>query len=150
MPRWAIVLLVVVGSTVVLVPIAVMVGFVYVYGENHKNMRFPSDDVTVARCAVDPVSRRPVAELTVTSQAAVKGTYTVMVDFQGREGRFVETGHSVVEDLAPGATGRAVVVGVRPFDDGEPRCEVMDAQFEATESVEAEPGETETEETVSP
>ncbi|MEU9704615.1 hypothetical protein [Streptomyces sp. NPDC047981] len=129
------------GSAVVLVPLVGLGLFIYAYGENHKDMRFPSDDVTVALCAVDPVTRHPVAEVTVTSRAAVKGTYTVTVDFQGREGRFVETGTVMVEDLSPGATGRAAVVGVRRFGDGEPRCEVVDAQFEAADPVETGPEE---------
>ncbi|MFG2770761.1 hypothetical protein [Streptomyces sp. NPDC048350] len=133
MPRWAIVLLVVVGSVVVLAPVGLLVGFVYVYGENHEDMRFPSEDVTVARCAVDPVSQRPVAELTVTSQAANRGTYTVMLDFQDREGRFVETRYPAVEDLSPGGTDRVVVVGFRQIEGGEPRCVVREARFEATE-----------------
>lgn len=139
MPRWAIVLLVGTGAVVVLAPIGLLVGYVHVYGANHENMRFPSDDVTVARCGVEPASRRPVAELTITSQAARKGGYAVLLDFQVGEGGLVTTGRAVVEGLAPGETGRATVVGERSVDgrsaDGGSAegltCVVADARFEA-------------------
>ncbi|MFE5616025.1 hypothetical protein [Streptomyces sp. NPDC056524] len=135
MPRWVIVLLVVVGASVVLAPVGLLVGFIYVYGENHADMRDPVEDVSVARCAVDPVTRRPVAELTVTSQAARTGTYHLMIDFQDRDGRFVETVRPAVEDLAPGATGRAAAVGRWPYEGGGLRCVVMEARFASTEPV---------------
>ncbi|MCX4983139.1 hypothetical protein [Streptomyces sp. NBC_00572] len=133
MPRWAVVVLVVVGSLVVLVPIGGIVAYMYAVGENHKNLRFPSQDVTVARCAVDPVSGRPVAELSVTSRAARKGTYTVTVEFQDEREKAVERVTGVVEDLATGATGRTAVVGAEEYGQGAPRCVVYDAEFESTE-----------------
>ncbi|MER6095130.1 hypothetical protein ABT154_04605 [Streptomyces sp. NPDC001728] len=135
MSRWAIVVLVVVGSLVVLVPLGGIVAFIYVMGENHKNMRFPSDDVTVARCALDPAAGRPVAELSVTSRAAREGTFRVTVEFQGEREKAVGQGVGVVRDLAVGATGRATVVGARAYEGSSVRCLVYDAVFASTEPV---------------
>ncbi|GHG28223.1 hypothetical protein [Streptomyces zaomyceticus] len=133
MPRWAVAVLVVVGSLVVLVPIGGLAAYIYAMGENHKNLRFPSEDVTVARCALDPVSGRPVAELSVTSRAARRGTYTLTVDFQDEREEVVERVTGLVEDLAKGATGRTVVVGAGKYGQGTPRCVVYDARFASTE-----------------
>ncbi|WP_137993648.1 hypothetical protein [Streptomyces vilmorinianum] len=132
MPRWAVVLLVVAGALIVLTPVAVLGGYVYVYGKVHEGMRFPSEDVTVARCALDPVSRRPVAELAVTSEASRRGSYTVTLEFQDASGGVRETGTAYVEDLPRGASERAVIVGAKPFGDGVPECVVVDAEFLAT------------------
>ncbi|MEV6331783.1 hypothetical protein [Streptomyces sp. NPDC051909] len=133
MPRWAVVLLWVTGAVIVLVPVGLMAGFMYVYGKNHEGMRFPSDDATVTMCRLDPVSKRPVAELSVTSQAAHRGTYRVTVEFRDDRGKAVEQGVGTVEDLPRGATGRAVVVGVKAYGAGAPKCVVYDAEFRSTE-----------------
>ncbi|WP_329621440.1 hypothetical protein OG357_13875 [Streptomyces sp. NBC_01255] len=133
MPRWAVVMLWVVGALVVLVPVGGIGAYIYAVGENHENMRFPSEDVTVARCAVDPVSKRPVAELSVTSQAGRRGSYTVTVEFQDEREKAVERGFGVVEDLADGGTGRTVVMGAEAYEQGVPRCVVYEAGFRATE-----------------
>ncbi|MFE0648848.1 hypothetical protein ACFVZH_09710 [Streptomyces sp. NPDC059534] len=135
MPRWVIVLLSVAGALVVLLPVGGIVAYIYAVGENHKDLRFPSDDVTVARCGLDPVSKRPVAELSVTSQAARRGTYTVTVEFQDERERSVGRATGVVEDLAVGATGRARAVGGEAYERGEPVCVVYDADFASTEPV---------------
>ncbi|MFJ9428919.1 hypothetical protein ACIRQY_04560 [Streptomyces sp. NPDC101490] len=132
MPRWAVVTLVVAGALVVLVPIGIFVGFVYVYGKNHENMRFPSEDVTVARCGVDPETRRPVAELSITSRAARDGTFTVSVGFLDGQGAVADQGTGAALEVAPGATGTTVVTGARAFGGGEPRCVVEDAVFAST------------------
>ncbi|MBT2439426.1 hypothetical protein J7E93_04670 [Streptomyces sp. ISL-36] len=135
MPRWAIVLLVVTGSLVVLVPVGLLAAYVYAYGENHKDMRFPSQDVTVTGCTLDPESRRPVAELGVTSQAQRRGTYTITLEFQDGQGAVVGSGTAVVEDLATGASERTVVVGANAGGSGAPQCVVADVDFEATKPV---------------
>ncbi|MFF0472512.1 hypothetical protein [Streptomyces sp. NPDC004284] len=135
MSRGTIVVLVMLGVILVLVPIGGIVAYVYAMGENHKNLRFPSDDVTVARCGLDPVSKRPVAELSVTSQAGRRGTYTVTVEFQDDREKAVEQGTGVVKDLAVGATGRTVVVGAEAYAEGEPVCVVHDAYFKSTKPV---------------
>ncbi|MEU6879770.1 hypothetical protein [Streptomyces sp. NPDC046712] len=116
----------------VLVPLGGIVAYMYAVGENHKNLRFASQDVTVARCTLDPVSRRPVAELSVTSQARRTGTYTVTVEFQDAREKAVDQGTGVVEDLAHGATGRTVVVGVKAYGGDSPKCVVQDADFRRT------------------
>ncbi|MFL9683372.1 MULTISPECIES: hypothetical protein [Streptomyces] len=129
MPRWVIGLWVAMGALFVLAPLGVLVGYVSVSGENHEGMRFPSDDVRVARCAVDPVSGRPVAELWVTSRAERAGTYTVTVEFLDGGGKAVGRGVGRVEDLAVGATRRTVVVGEEEYGRGGPECVVRDAEF---------------------
>lgn len=149
MPRWAIVLMVVTGALCVLVPVGGVVAYVYASGRNHEDLRFPSEDVTVARCAPDPASGRPVAELSVTSRAARTGTYTVTVEFLDARGEPVGRGVGKVADLAAGATGRTVVSGPAPASgsaagsggDGAaaggeraaeraaPRCDVYDVGF---------------------
>ncbi|MFJ6520187.1 hypothetical protein ACIQJ4_18300 [Streptomyces filamentosus] len=151
MPRWAIVLMVVTGALCVLVPVGGVVAYVYASGRNHEDLRFPSGDVTVARCAPDPASDRPVAELSVTSRAARTGTYTVTVEFLDARGEPVGRGVGKVADLAAGATGRTVVSGPAPESgsaagsggDGTaaggergaeraaPRCDVYDVGFRA-------------------
>ncbi|MER6477489.1 hypothetical protein [Streptomyces filamentosus] len=142
MPRWAIVLMVVTGALCVLVPVGGVVAYVHASGRNHEELRFPSEDVTVARCAPDPASGRPVAELSVTSRAARTGTYTVTVEFLDARGEPVGRGVGKVADLAVGATGRTVVSGPAPasgsaaVSGGEgaaekaaPRCDVYDVGF---------------------
>ncbi|MEU3395495.1 hypothetical protein [Streptomyces filamentosus] len=151
MPRWAVVLMVVTGALCVLVPVGGVVAYVYASGRNHEDLRFPSEDVTVARCAPDPASGRPVAELSVTSRAARTGTYTVTVEFLDARGEPVGRGVGRVADLAAGATGRTVVSGPAPASgsvagsggdgtaaglggegDAEraaPRCDVYDVGF---------------------
>ncbi|MFF6789656.1 hypothetical protein ACFY9C_11305 [Streptomyces filamentosus] len=149
MPRWAIVLMVVTGALCVLVPVGGVVAYVYASGRNHEDLRFPSEDVTVARCAPDPASGRPVAELSVTSRAARTGTYTVTVEFLDARGEPVGRGVGKVAGLAAGATGRTVVSGPAPASgsaagsggDGAaaggeraaeraaPRCDVYDVGF---------------------
>ncbi|SEC61133.1 hypothetical protein [Streptomyces sp. TLI_105] len=135
MPRWAVVLLVTMGALVVLVPVGGIAAYVYVSGEVHEGMRFPSDDVTVARCALDPATGRPVAELSITSQAVRKGAYTVTVEFQDEREEAVDRGTGTVRDLAVGATGRTTVAGAKAYGGGVPRCVVFDAEFESTEPV---------------
>ncbi|WP_411108194.1 hypothetical protein [Streptomyces sp. c-19] len=132
MPRWVVVVLWVVGSLVVLVPLGGIAAYVYAVGENHENLRFPPEDVTVARCVVDRVSGRPVAELSVTSEAGRRGTYTVTVEFQDEREKAVDRGVGVVEDLAVGATGRTVVAGAEAYGPGVPRCVVYEADFRST------------------
>ncbi|MFF5974122.1 hypothetical protein ACFY7C_21625 [Streptomyces sp. NPDC012769] len=141
MSRGAAAVLWVVGALVVLVPVGGIVAYMWAVGKNHENLRFPSQDVTVARCALDPVSKRPVAELSITSQASRRGTYTVTVEFQDEREKAVGQGVGVVEDLARGATGRTVVVGAKAYEGGggngsgagKPRCVVYDADFTSTE-----------------
>ncbi|WP_030693209.1 hypothetical protein [Streptomyces globisporus] len=135
MPRWAVVLLVAVGALVVLVPVGGIAAYVYASGKAHEDMRFPSEDVTVARCALDPATGRPVAELSITSRAAREGTYTVRVEFRDEREKAVDQGTGTVRDLAVGATGRTTVVGARASGGGAPRCVVFDAAFESTEPV---------------
>ncbi|MER5311473.1 hypothetical protein ABT034_27200 [Streptomyces sp. NPDC002773] len=138
MPRWVVVVLGVTGSLVVLMPVGGIVAYMYAVGRNHETLRFPSEDVTVARCALDPVSGRPVAELSVMSRAAHRGTYTVTVEFQDEREKAVDRGTGVVEDLAIGATGRTVVVGAEAYGGGVPRCVVYEADFGSTEPAKAE------------
>ncbi|MFF0556958.1 hypothetical protein [Streptomyces sp. NPDC004266] len=135
MPRWLVVLWVAMGALVVLVPVGALAAYIYVSGKVHEDMRFPSDDVTVARCALDPATGRPVAELSVTSGAAREGTYTVTVEFRDEREKAVDRGTGTVGDLAVGATGRTAVVGARAYGGGAPRCVVLDAEFESTEPV---------------
>ncbi|KQX58910.1 MULTISPECIES: hypothetical protein [unclassified Streptomyces] len=135
MPRWVIVMLVVTGALVVLVPVGGIAAYIYASGKNHENMRFPSDDVTVARCAVDPATGRPVADLSVTSGAVREGTFTVTVEFQDEREKAVDRGVGVVRGLAVGATGRTTVVGAEKYRAGSPRCVVYDAEFASTDAV---------------
>ncbi|MFE3072683.1 hypothetical protein [Streptomyces sp. NPDC059247] len=134
MPRWAVVTLVVAGALVVLVPVGIFVGYVYAYGENHKDMRFPSDDVTVARCGLDPATRRPVAELSITSGAVRDGTFAVTVGFLDGQGATADRGTGAALEVAPGATGTTVVTGTKAFGRDAPRCVVEDAVFASTET----------------
>ncbi|MFE7414123.1 hypothetical protein [Streptomyces laurentii] len=128
-----VVLVVTVGG-LTLTPVVILGGYFYVYGKNHENLRFPEEDVTVARCARDPEARRAAAELSVTSRAARQGTYTVTVEFRDGRGTLVEQGSARVEKLLPGATGRTTVVGAVPYGRGRgaPRCAVVDAAFQST------------------
>ncbi|MFB7452540.1 hypothetical protein [Streptomyces sp. NPDC056194] len=135
MPRWTVVLLVVMGALVVLVPVGGIAAYIHASGRNHEDMRFPSDDVTVARCTLDPVTGRPVAELSVTSRAAREGTYTVTVEFRDEREKVVDRGVGTVEGLAIGATGRTKAVGARAYAGGVPGCVVHDAEFRSTEPV---------------
>ncbi|MFF4868192.1 hypothetical protein ACIPQA_02990 [Streptomyces sp. NPDC090109] len=132
MPRWVIVLLVATGALVVLVPVGGIAAYIYAVGENHKDLRFPSEDVSVARCALDPATGRPVAELSVTSRAAREGTYRVTVEFLDEGGKAVDRGTGTVGDLAVGATGRTVAKGAKAYGGGTPVCVVEYAEFEST------------------
>ncbi|MEU6949421.1 hypothetical protein ABZ957_29915 [Streptomyces sp. NPDC046316] len=131
MPRWAIVLLVTVGAAVVLVPLGMLGLFIHAYGENHRDMRFPADDVAVSLCRTDPGTRKPVAELLVTSRAEVKGSYLVTVEFLGEDGTVEASGAAFVDDLAPSGTATAASVGGAPVD-GAVECVVADAVFTAS------------------
>ncbi|WP_326738383.1 hypothetical protein [Streptomyces sp. NBC_01022] len=143
-PRWVVILIVVMVSLVVLTPVALVVGFFYAWQENHKDMRFPSWDVSVASCRRDAVTGGPVAEVRVTSQAKRRGTYTVYLTFRdpwgkdGGEGRSEAAGRRtvVLKDLAVGATATREVAGPVPVR-GRPQCVVADATFLSTELAEA-------------
>lgn len=133
MPRWAIVALVAVGAAAVLLPMGMLGLFIYAYGENHKDLRFPSDDVTVSLCRTDPQTRKPVAELRVTSRAATKGSYVVTVDFTRGDGAVLASGTAFVDAVEPGGTATAVSVGTTTVDgDGAVECAVADAVFTAS------------------
>ncbi|MEV8628958.1 hypothetical protein [Streptomyces sp. NBC_01268] len=128
MPRWAVVMLVTVGALVVLAPVAVFVGYVYVYGANHEDMRFPEDDVSLAKCGLDPASGRPVVEVALVGGVR-EGSYTVGVDFldtsRAGNGEPVD-GAAVVLSAEPGGSRRATLVGAKRFDGGELGCGVRD------------------------
>ncbi|WP_123455171.1 hypothetical protein [Streptomyces sp. PanSC19] len=130
-----VVLLVAMGALFVLVPVGGLAAYIYTSGKVHEGMRFPDQDVTVARCALDPATGRPVAELSVTSRAARRGTYTVTVEFQDEREKAVDRGTGTVGDLAVGAVGRTAVTGAKAYGGGVPRCVVFDAEFESTEPV---------------
>ncbi|MFF5708483.1 hypothetical protein [Streptomyces sp. 62] len=135
MPRRVVVLLAAMGAMVVLVPVGGITAYIYASGRNHEDMRFPSDDVTVARCALDPAAGRPVAELSVTGRAAREGAYTVTVEFQDEREEAVDRGVGTGGGLAVGATGRTKAVGARAYAGGVPRCVVHDAEFRSAEPV---------------
>ncbi|MGW6207888.1 hypothetical protein ACWF9B_30150 [Streptomyces sp. NPDC055089] len=142
MPRWAVVLIVVTVSLLVLSPVALVAGFFYVYGKNHEDLRFPSWDVTVASCRRDAVSGGPVARVRVTSRAKRPGTYTVYLSFRdlrdlrgkdGGEGGSEPAGRRTVvfQDLAVGATVAREIAGPVPVR-GRPQCVVADVTFLST------------------
>ncbi|WP_406093200.1 hypothetical protein [Streptomyces sp. NBC_01013] len=143
-PRWWVVLIVVIASLAALSPVALVVGFFYVSGQNHENMRFPSWDVAVASCRRDAVTGGPVAEVRVTSRAKRPGTYTVHLSFRdprgkgGDEDRSEPAGRRTVvfKDLAVGATVSREIAGPVPVR-GRPRCVVADVTFLSTEWAEA-------------
>ncbi|MFE9859418.1 hypothetical protein [Streptomyces sp. NPDC005780] len=138
-PRWVVVLIVVIVSLLVLSPVALVVGFIYVWGKNHENMRFPSQDVTLSSCRRDAVTGGPVTEVRVTSRAKQPGTYTVHLSFRdprgkdGGEGRSEPAGRRtvVLKDLAVGATVTRETVGPVPVR-GRPQCVVADVTFLST------------------
>ncbi|WLQ35946.1 hypothetical protein P8A18_22065 [Streptomyces castrisilvae] len=143
MPGWALALIVATGALVVLA-LLMLVGFSYVYGKNHEDMRFPSDDVTVSSCRLDATTGRPMAEVRVTSRATRRGTYTVPLVFRdltagsvknagAGSAREAAAGHStaVVADLAVGATASRQVTGPVPVL-GLPECEIGDVTFLST------------------
>ncbi|HEY9331258.1 MAG TPA: hypothetical protein VIS09_23965 [Streptomyces sp.] len=138
-PRWAVVLIVVIVSLLVLSPIAFVMAFFYVWGKNHENLRFPSWDVTVASCRRDAVTGGPVAEVRVTSQAKRPGTYTVHLSFRDPRGKGGGEGGSepagrrtvVLKDLAVGATVAREIAGPVPVR-GRPQCVVADVTFLST------------------
>ncbi|WP_224756199.1 hypothetical protein [Streptomyces sp. col6] len=142
MPRWAVVLIAVTGSAVVLLPILAVVGFFSASGAMHENLRFAYEDVTVSSCRLDAKTRRPVAGVRVTSRAARSGSYTVYLAFRDRAagggkgayaGKGVAAGKRtvVVKDLAVGATASERVVGPVAVW-GRPVCEVADVTFLST------------------
>lgn len=143
MPGWAVALIVATGALVVLA-LLVLMGFSYVYGKNHEDMRFPSDDVTVSSCRLDATTGRPMAEVRVTSRATRRGTYTVPLVFRdlpagsvkgaaAGSARNAAAGRStvVVADLAVGATASRQVTGPVPVL-GLPECEIGDVTFLST------------------
>ncbi|TXS39497.1 hypothetical protein EAO72_31195 [Streptomyces sp. or43] len=138
-PRGVMVLIVVVVSLLVLSPVALVVGFFYVWGRNHEDMRFPSEDVSVSSCRKDAVTGGPVAVVRVASRAARPGTFTVRLGFRdlrgkdGGEGRSEPAGRRTVvfEDLAVGATATGEIAGPVPVR-GRPQCVVADVTFLST------------------
>ncbi|WP_327709151.1 hypothetical protein OG912_10675 [Streptomyces sp. NBC_00464] len=138
-PRRVVILIAVLASLLVLSPVVLVVGFVYVWQENHKDMRFPSWDVSVASCRRDAVTGGPVAEVRVTSQAKRRGSYTVYLRFRdpwgkdGGEGRSEPAGRRtvVLKDLAVGATVTREIAGPVPVR-GRPQCVVSDVTFLST------------------
>lgn len=138
-PRWAVVLIVVIVSLLVLSPVALVVGFFYVWGKNHEDLRFPSWDITVASCRRDTATGGPVAQVRVTSQAKRPGTYTVYLSFRdlrgtdGGEGGSEPAGRRtvVLKDLPVGATVTREIAGPVPVR-GRPQCVVADVTFLST------------------
>ncbi|GAA2783708.1 hypothetical protein [Streptomyces showdoensis] len=126
MPRWLVVVLVTVGALTVLAPVGVFVGYVYVSGTIHEDMRFPEDDVALATCVTDPVSGRPTARVEL-EEGVPAGAYTVGVDFldtsEAGRGAVVDAG-SVVLSTGPEGPRRAVLVGAKRFGGGELGCGV--------------------------
>ncbi len=113
-----------------------MILFAHAYGEVHADMRYPYDDVTVTSCRMDEETRRPVAGVRITSEAARRGTYTVHLVFRDRaagSGKDAAAGKRtlVVEDLAVGATVSERVVGPTAML-GPPECEADDVTFQST------------------
>ncbi|THA65346.1 hypothetical protein E6P78_18690 [Streptomyces sp. A0958] len=128
--------LITVGATLVALIAVSVVGFVYAYGQNHENLRFPSQDVTVSSCRRDATTGRPVADIRVTSQAGRRGTYTVPLVFRdlpdaGGEGGAAARSTVVVADLAVGATASRQVTGPVPVL-GRAECEIGDVTFLST------------------
>ncbi|MGC4949937.1 hypothetical protein ACLQ2N_27530 [Streptomyces sp. DT224] len=116
--------------------LVVMILFAHAYGEVHADMRYPYDDVTVTSCRTDEETRRPVAGVRITSEAARQGTYTVYLEFRGHaagSGKTVAAGKRtlVVKDLAVGATAAERVVGPVAVP-GSAECEVVDVMFRST------------------
>lgn len=138
-PRWVVVLIVVIVSLLVLSPVALVVGFFYVWGKNHEDLRFPSQDVTLSSCRKDAVTGGPVAEVRVTSQAKQPGTYTVQLSFRDLRGKGGGEGGSepagrrtvVLKDLPVGATVAREIAGPVPVR-GRPQCVVADVTFLST------------------
>ncbi|MGW2593307.1 hypothetical protein ACWCXC_23975 [Streptomyces sp. NPDC001515] len=140
MPLWLTVLLMVLAAPAVLYPVAVVVGYVYAYGEAHADMRFPSQDVTLTSCHRDATSGVPVARVRVESGAARPGSYRVDVRFRdpggndGGAGRSVPAGRTtvVVGELAVGAVADRDVAGPVPVR-GRPECVIHDVVFRSSE-----------------
>ncbi|MEU2025916.1 hypothetical protein ABZ565_27765 [Streptomyces sp. NPDC016469] len=143
MPRWAVALIAVTASVVVLSPIVAVVGFFYADGKIHESLRFADEDVTVFSCGLDAETRRPVAGVRITSRAARPGSYTVSLGFRDRaagseKGAAAGKRTVVVKDLAVGATASERVVGPVAVL-GRPACEVVDVTFLSTALVSAAP-----------
>ncbi|MCX0245720.1 hypothetical protein [Streptomyces drozdowiczii] len=131
--------LITVGALIAVAAVAGLVGlvvFAHAYGEVHADMRYPYDDVTVTSCRMDEETRRPVAGVRITSEAARRGTYTVHLVFRDRaagSGKDAAAGKRtlVVKDLAVGATVSDRVVGPDAVP-GPPECEVAEVTFRST------------------
>ncbi|WP_327273272.1 hypothetical protein OG609_14980 [Streptomyces sp. NBC_01224] len=140
-PPWVMAVIVLSVVVVILVPVGFVVSFFYVWGKNHENLRFPSDDVTLSSCRQDAVTGRPVVEVLVVSEAAQRGTFTVHVEFRDARGKGKGKGEGnsspagkrtvVFKDLERGGTETEEVVGPAPVR-GRPECVVADATFLST------------------
>lgn len=138
MPLWVI-LAAVTATLLALSPVALVVAFIYVWDSNHKDLRFPSQDVSVTSCRKDPVTGGPVAGVRVVSRAKRPGTFTVYVGFRDPRGKRGGESPSepagkrtvVFEDLAVGATATREVAGPVPVRGG-PQCVVADVTFLST------------------
>ncbi|MGQ4490522.1 hypothetical protein ACN6LM_001143 [Streptomyces sp. SAS_281] len=130
--------LITVGALIALAVVGGLVGlivFARAYGEVHEDIH-PDQDVTVTSCRTDGETRRPVAGVRITSEAARRGTYTVHVEFRGRatgSGEGVAAGKRTlaVKDPAAGATVSERVVGPGAVP-GPPECEVAEVSFQST------------------
>ncbi|WP_260255619.1 hypothetical protein [Streptomyces sp. 840.1] len=139
MPRWAVTLIVVTVSLLVLSPVALVAAFFDAWGKNHEDLRFPSRDVTVASCRRDAATGGPVAEVRVTSRAKRRGSYTVYLSFRHLRDKGGGAGGSeaagrrtvVIKDLAVGATVTREIAGPVPVR-GRPQCVVTDVTFLST------------------
>ncbi|WP_406454161.1 hypothetical protein OG782_23955 [Streptomyces sp. NBC_00876] len=139
-PRLVVILVPAMASLLVLSPVALVVAFFHVSGENHGDLRFPSQDVSISSCRKDAVRGGPVAGVRVVSRAKRRGTYRVDLRFRdprGKGGSDAAGKRTVVfKDLAVGATATREIAGPVPVR-GRPQCVVADVTFLSTEPAEA-------------